>query len=520
MNYFRPIWTCGRYNKKARVAIYYNLIEGMSYFYEYNSADVVSYILKSKRGEEVKVNKISGALGISEDCIIAFFNNLVLCGLLTKVPASNDFIQEYRIAARDNKTQIARGSQIKMQEQSTVGNPDTAENEYAEKIDGISSVMFELTYNCSEMCLHCYNPGATRNNEEKSFRGARQELDIDDYKRIIDELYDLGLSKVCLSGGDPFSKDIAWDIIDYLYQKDIAFDIFTNGQRVYTLDCVRKIADYFPRIIGVSLYSDVPHVHDSITRIKGSHDKTIEFLENCYSFGLSLNIKCCIMKPNVKTYGTVKNVAYKLGAVPQFDLNITDSLEGDKCASNLLRLSHNELEIVLRDKELPYYISNGQIKSLSDLNVSSTEKMCNAGFTSFCITPEGILQPCCAYPLRLGDTKKHSIKHILKNSNELHWIRSKRIGDCIDCMKHDYCVFCQRCAGNNYNSNGTPLEASENNCYIAKERYELAKKMNSGYDPLCGKKIQDCLDELDIVINKMHRMESVNHRHNNGIKGV
>ena len=87
-------------------------------------------------------------------------------------------------------------------------------------------------------------------------------------------------------------------------------------------------------------------------------------------------------------------------------------------------------------------------------------------------------------------------------------------------MKHDYCVFCQRCAGNNYNSNGTPLEASENNCYIAKERYELAKKMNSGYDPLCGKKIQDCLDELDIVINKMHRMESVNHRHNNGIKGV
>ena len=77
MNYFRPIWTCGRYNKKARVAIYYNLIEGMSYFYEYNSADVVSYILKSKRGEEVKVNEISGALGISEDCIIAFFNNLV-----------------------------------------------------------------------------------------------------------------------------------------------------------------------------------------------------------------------------------------------------------------------------------------------------------------------------------------------------------------------------------------------------------------------------------------------------------
>ena len=96
----------------------------------------------------------------------------------------------------------------------------------------VTSVMFGLAYNCSEQCIHCYNPGATRNDKEVSHRGDREELNLDDYKRIVDDLYEHGLVKVCLSGGDPFSKPIVWDIMDYLYRKEIAFDVFTNGQRI------------------------------------------------------------------------------------------------------------------------------------------------------------------------------------------------------------------------------------------------------------------------------------------------
>lgn len=95
----------------------------------------------------------------------------------------------------------------------------SAEAAYTDRVGGITSVMFELTYNCSEKCIHCYNVGATRNDQEISQRGNRKELTLEDYKRIIDELYEEGLVKVCLSGGDPFSKPIIWEVIDYLYQK-------------------------------------------------------------------------------------------------------------------------------------------------------------------------------------------------------------------------------------------------------------------------------------------------------------
>lgn len=79
--------------------------------------------------------------------------------------------------------------------------------------------MLELTYRCSEKCIHCYNEGATRNDDEISTRGDREELTLDDYKRIIDELYDLGLVKVCLTGGDPFSKSFAWELIEYIIKE-------------------------------------------------------------------------------------------------------------------------------------------------------------------------------------------------------------------------------------------------------------------------------------------------------------
>lgn len=32
--YYRPIWICGRYNERRQATIYYNLIAGMSYFFE------------------------------------------------------------------------------------------------------------------------------------------------------------------------------------------------------------------------------------------------------------------------------------------------------------------------------------------------------------------------------------------------------------------------------------------------------------------------------------------------------
>lgn len=505
--YYRPVWTCGRYNEKAQVAIYYNLIAGMSYFFESYSAMVVGEILTVPRNGEFSIETIASKLNIAMESLAPFFAQLEQMGIVSSVLPSDEIIADYRIRVSEYNCQQQQTVERTTQEKLPY-SISNAEQMYTEKVGGITSVMFELTYRCSEKCIHCYNEGATRNDEEVSTRGDREELMLDDYKCIIDELYEQGLIKVCLTGGDPFSKSFVWELIDYLYNKGIAFDVFTNGQQI--VNDVKRLANYYPRLVGVSIYSGIPEVHDYITRIKGSWDKSISVVRQLSELGVPMNLKCCVMRPNVKSYYMVADIAKQYGAVPQFEISLTDSIEGDKCVSKYLRMTKEQLEIVLRDDNIPLYVGKeapnfgGQLKPMD-------QNPCGAGNNSLCVTPEGNVIPCCAFHTLFGNLKANTASSILNNSKELSYWRGLTLYDYEECGRYGYCAYCNLCPGNNFIEYGTPLKASEVNCYMAKTRYGLAQKMMKGYDPLNGKTLRERLSELpDYVPMKIQRTMSLN----------
>ena len=489
--YYRPKWMCGRYSAHGKVAIVYNLLEGLSYLFEDYSALVVSYILNVQRGQDVDVSHIAEQTGILEECISPFFEELMGLGLiLNHVPSDEEEADYRRQISLYNRTQAEK---VETTQEKLPMRVSTAEMDYTEKAGGINSVMFELTYRCSEKCIHCYNIGATRNNEEQSGRASLQELKFEDYKRIIDELYEEGLTKVCLSGGDPFSCSFAWEIIDYLYIKGIAFDLFTNGLRLVGNE--ERLARYYPHLVGISIYSGEAQVHDFITRVKGSWEKSISVVDKLSNLGVPLVLKCCIMRPNVKTYQSVKALTQKYGANVQFELNVSDSIEGDKCVSKYLRLSPEILDVVLCDDNTPMYVGKeapnygGQPKTM-EVNG------CGAGYNNFCVTPDGDLIPCCAFHMSFGNLKEKSVHEIFNHSEQLDWWQKQTLRQYEDCGQHPYCDYCNLCPGNNFSEHGTPLKASENNCYMAKCRYSLAQRMKNGESPLNGKTVARCLEEI------------------------
>ena len=503
--YYRPVWTCGRYNEKAQVAIYYNLIAGMSYFFEDDSAMVIGEILLAARNGEVDVNGIATKLDIAMESLEPFFEQLEQLGIVSSVLPTEAVVADYRKRVSEYNCQQTQTIKKTTQEKLPY-SISNAEQLYTEKVGGITSVMFELTYNCSEKCIHCYNEGATRNDNEKCTRGDREELTLDEYKQVIDELYEQGLIKVCLTGGDPFSKSFVWEIIHYLYNKGIAFDVFTNGQRI--VNDVERLANYYPRLVGVSIYSGIPEVHDYITRIKGSWERSISVVRQLSTFAVPMNLKCCVMRPNVKSYYMVADIAKQYGAAPQFEVSLTDSIEGDRCVSKYLRLTPEQLEIVLRDDNVPLYVGKeapnyGGQKKLMESNP------CGAGENSLCITPEGNVIPCCAFHTLFGSLKEQSIAEIINESRERRYWMSLSLNDYEECGRYDYCDYCNLCPGNNFIEHGTPLKASEVNCYMAKIRHELAQKMMKGYDPLKGVSLRERLAELsDYVPTEIKRETS------------
>lgn len=500
---YRPKWTCGRYNAKAQVAIYYNLIAGMSYFFESYSAMVIGEILSEPRNGEFCIEEIASKLNIAMESLEPFFEQLEQMGIVSSVFPTEEIIANYRKRVSDYNCQqqqiVERTTQEKLPY--AISN---AEQLYTEKVGGITSAMFELTYRCSEKCIHCYNEGATRNDKEVSTRGDRVELTLDEYKRLIDELYDQGLMKVCLTGGDPFSKSFVWELIDYLYNKGIAFDVFTNGQRI--VDDVEKLANYYPRLVGVSIYSGIPDVHDSITRIEGSWERSMSVVHQLSALGVPMNLKCCVMRPNVKSYYMVADIAKQYGAVPQFEINLTDSIEGDKCVSKYLRMTSEQLEIVLRDDNVALYVGK-EAPNYGGQSKPMDKNPCGAGDNSFCITPEGNLIPCCSFHTLFGNIKKQNVSKIVNESKELAYWRGLKLSDYEECGQYDYCAYCNLCPGNNFIEHGTPLKPSEVNCFMAKTRYNLAQKMMRGYDPLNGKNLRERLAELPDYVPKKIKKE-------------
>ncbi len=504
--FYRPEWTCGRYNSEKQVAIMYNLIAGYSYFFENHSAKVIGEILRVGRNKYINATTIADATGISMESLYKFFTLLLDNGLLTDAMPTASGIEHYRETV--SELRCSRGSWVdKPTIEKLPTDATNAELSYFAAVDdgkAICSCMFELTYRCSEKCIHCYNPGATRNDTEVNHRGDQKELTLEEYKRIIDEMYEHGLVKVCLSGGDPFSKEFVWELIDYLYEKGIAVDIFTNGQRI--ADKVKQLADYYPRLVGISIYSGIAEDHDTITRIPGSWEKTISVVRGLHSLAVPMNLKCCVMQPNLHSYYMVADIAKEFGAVPQFEINISESNEGDICAKQL-RLTEEQLQVVLRDNNLALYVGKeapnygGQKR---DLSVCS----CGTGKTSFCMSPNGNLRACPAFTQVYGNLQTQSLEKILTKSSSLSEWQNAVVGDFTECGRYDYCDYCNLCAGLNYTEHGDFRKPAESNCYMAKCRFNLAHKLMERDDPMTRQEFITALQSLsvkDVVLQRQYR---------------
>lgn len=216
------------------------------------------------------------------------------------------------------------------------------------------------------------------------------------------------------------------------------------------------------------------------------------------------------MRPNVKSYFLVADIAKEYGAIPQFEVNLTDSIDGDTCVSKYLRMTHEQLEIVLRDNNTPMYVGE-EAPNYGGQKKDMKQNSCGAGENSLCITPEGNVIPCCAFHSIFGNIRKFQLSEILKNSQERKYWLGLTLNNYEECGKLEYCAYCNLCPGNNFIEHGTPLKASEVNCYMAKTRYELAQNLKQGYDPLKGKKLRDRLAELpDYVPTTLKREMSQN----------
>lgn len=354
----------------------------------------------------------------------------------------------------------------------TIDNPKTLTNNFYQTTDEIvgentqdffleeaqgrpliSRIQFELSSRCNERCIHCYIP-----NEKKN---TGFDMPTTKVKSILDEFAAMGGIHVTLSGGEAFlHKDII-EIAEYCREKDLKITILSNLISLKD-EQIERLKKVNLSLIQVSLYSMDPEIHDFITTVKGSFEKSKAAIEKLVAADIPVQISCPIMKANRKGYDKVLEYAQSLKIKAQTDYIMMARADLD--TENLAnRLSIEETEELLRD--LIEHDINYRENTLEQLPVSDQIKfnlerfmkqpVCGVGYDNCCITANGDVYPCAGWQdYVLGNVYKQSLQEIWEQSErvkELRKITQASFPQCLECEARDYCA---RCLVRNYNESG------------------------------------------------------------------
>ena len=251
----------------------------------------------------------------------------------------------------------------------------------------------------------------------------------------------MGTLYLGLSGGEIFLREDFFEIAEYARNQHFALNISTNGTMIDD-KIADKLSNLSPNRVSLSVYSTNPKIHDKITGVPGSLEKTIKAAKTLKNRNLHIRIAHVIMKQNINEYLNVYQIAKKLDAEFQADPQITPKTDGNMLPLNN-QINEDELYKILADPILNKHLRDEASEALSDNFFSDLP--CSAA-QNFCyISPYADVFPCVQFPLLCGNLKKESLKEIWYNSQQMLKAGSLRMSNlpvCSRCEIIDYCRYC------------------------------------------------------------------------------
>jgi len=339
------------------------------------------------------------------------------------------------------------------------------------------SVHFDLTYRCNERCVHCY-----LDHDDHG------ELTTAECLKVLDDLASSGTLFLTFSGGEIFLRPDLYKILAAARRLHFDISLKTNALLV-TAERAGRLRELGVRRVQISVYSDIPAVHDAITKVPGSLQRTLAAIPVLLEQGLQVKLACPLMKENLMAYRGVMALAEKLGVPYVLDLTITPMMDGSGGPLEH-RASVSSLLPVLRDPVLhsckpqmtpqaasamnSFQQAIGSAVS-SGLESSAYEDLpCSAGHNSCYISPYGDVFPCVQLPQAAGNLRREKFDDIWYHAPQLERLRAIRESQLPMCSRCELRSYCERCPGLALMEGGDLLGAYERACSLAEEKARLA----------------------------------------------
>lgn len=400
---------------------------------------VLSQLSLSAKDIDLIFNNAASALNVSPKEIGCDYkpllDDLVRIGLIEYISTEEDAVV---LEQKDNESDHTQGLR-----------DDDFVMDFFRRHNIPAELHIDLTFACNERCVHCYHP-----NYPNIF------LPYSTTEKILREFRDIQGLTVYLSGGECMLHPQFDEICCLCKELGLNIIILTN----LTACDEKRIAllqNIAPQFINVSLYSMNAIIHDSITQIKGSWNRTMANFIACENAGLHMRIATPLLKENKDSFKDLKRFSEEHGVhiVPDY----TIFPKSDHGTENLCHVcTENELEKVLR--------SNKEIFEsviFCGHKVSDQSKVCRIGDIRLYVNAKGNYYPCdCMHEYTLGNVEENTLMQVWQ-CETLQRLRDLRIADFIQCRKCDDRKYCMVCPAFNFISTGNLLIPGLSKCKSA-----------------------------------------------------
>jgi radical SAM protein with 4Fe4S-binding SPASM domain len=307
-----------------------------------------------------------------------------------------------------------------------------------------------ITYRCNNDCAHCYNA------RERNF----PELTTEQWKKIIDQLWKLGVPHIVFTGGEATLRNDLPELIAHAESNGQITGLNTNARRLADMNYVQQLVKAGLDHVQITVESCVPEIHDEMMRSKGAFKQTITGLNNVLATKLYVMTNTTMLRTNVHTIPATLNFLADNG-VPTVGLNaLIYSGQGLTVGTGL---HESELQPILdiatkktaaRGQKLIWYTPTQYCQFDPTANHLGV-KGCTAALYSMCIESNGNVLPCQSYYQSLGNILTDSWDSIWNHKLSTQLRERQNLPD-----KCETCSLVAECGG------GCPLQFQSENLQV------------------------------------------------------
>jgi len=346
--------------------------------------------------------------------------------------------------------------------------------------DAPKSMDISLTGSCNLHCDYCFY-----SQEMESL----SDLPKDEWFSFFNELRDLAVRDVCLSGGEVFLRPDLWTLIDAIIDS-----LLTNG----TLITENTLAQFqtgkrFQRLgsIQVSVDGSCPEVHDK-SRGEGSFVKAVRGLRLLKEAGFPVTVRVTVNRFNVDDLGNIAGLLLDDIGIGSFGTNDAIPMGAGCDNQKTITLTQQQQVTAMRRlanlsdrytgrisatagplakwrsyREMEHARATGEKPTRWQMGYLTA---CGCMFGKLSVHHNGIITPCnILAEMELGRINRDSLTDIWKTHPLLQSMKDRRkipmteVPGCEDCEWAPYCN--GSCPGLPYERTGSILQANLHDCY-------------------------------------------------------